>query len=231
MSRRQILRVVVVLAVVLGLFLVVPLDSLREFLDPDRLREQAAAGGGRFVLGFLGATVLLAGMTGQQALPAVAGATLFGPLVGPLLSVLGVSAGSALQFLGVRYAFREPAQALLSRRAPTLAAHLEARGLAVLVLLRFIWFPLFPTNLGAALSPLGLGRFLASCPAMLPQAFIWAFATDAIVTYGLADVPPERWGMLAAMVGAAVGGYALALRRWPELRAVGKGATSPEEPS
>lgn len=220
MSRRQLLRIALVAAVFVGLFLVVPLDELREFLDPERLREQAAGGGGRFLLGFLGATILIAGMTGQQALPTVAGATLFGPLVGPLLSVLGVSVGAAFQFLGVRYAFRAPAQALLARRAPTLSATLEARGLAVLVLLRFIWFPFFPTNLGAALSPISLPRFLASCPAMLPQAFIWAFATDAIVTYGLADVPPERWGMLAAMIGAAVGGYALAVRRWPELRAV-----------
>jgi len=228
-SRANITRVLILLAAVLSLFLLVPLDALREFLDPEVLRSRAADGGNTIVFAYLGAAALLAAMTGQQALPMIAGGALFGPWLGPVLGVVGVAVGSTVQFLAVRYALREPASRFLLARAPALAGNLEERGLAVLVLLRFIWFPLGPTTMGAAITSMSLGRFAAAFPAMLPQAVIWAFATDAIVTYGLADVPWPVWGQLAAMIAAAVGAYLLAVRRWPSLAAVRRGRTASEE--
>lgn len=221
-SRANITRILILLAAVGSLFLLVPLDALREFLDPEVLRAKAATGGNTVILGYLGAAALLSAMTGQQALPVIAGAALFGPLLGPLFAVAGVSLGSIAQFYGIRYAFRKPAQALLERRAPALAQNMEERGLAVLVLLRFIWFPLGPATMGAALTSMSGGRYLMACPAMIPQALIWALATDAIVTHGIAHVPMTRWALIAGLVGVAIGGYLLAVRRWPELQAVGK---------
>ncbi len=219
-SRAHVTRVLLILLAAAALFLFVPLDALREFLDPEQLRARAATGGNTVIVGYLGAAALLAAMTGQQALPVIAGAALFGPVLGPVLAVLGVGVGSTAQFYAIRYAFRESALRLLEARAPALASNLEARGLAVLVLLRFIWFPMGVTTMGAALTSVPGRLFLLGFPAMLPQAFIWAFGTDAIVTYGIGGVPPLRWAALAGMVAAAVGGYLVAVRRWPELRAV-----------
>ena len=219
-SRTQLTRVLILVAAVASLFLFVPLDTLREFLDPDALRERGTSGGAAVVWAYLGAAALITAMTGQQALPMVAGATLFGAWLGPVLGVLGVAIGATVQFIGIRYAFQEPAQAFLERRAPALAENLEERGLAVLVLLRFIWFPMGPTNMGAALTSMGTAPFMAAFPAMLPQALIWAYATDAIVTHGVANVPLSRWAVLGAMVLAAVGGYLVAVRRWPVLSAL-----------
>ncbi|MCO4772837.1 MAG: VTT domain-containing protein [Deltaproteobacteria bacterium] len=220
MSRAQITRILVLAAAVGSLFLFVPLDALREFLDPEALRARGDAGGIGIVFAYLGAAALITAMTGQQALPMIGAATLFGAWLGPVLGVLAVAIGATVQFLGIRFAFREPAQAFLERRAPALASNLESRGLAVLVLLRFIWFPMGLTNMGAALTSMGTGRFVLAFPAMLPQALVWAFATDAIVTYGVANVPPGRWAALGGMILAAVAGYFWAVRRWPELSAL-----------
>lgn len=221
-NRANITRILILVAAIGALVLVVPLDELLGFLDPEALRAKAAEGGQTIVFAYLGAAAVVTAMTGQQALPVIAGATLFGPLLGPIFAVAGVSLGSVAQFYGIRYAFREPAQALLERRAPALAQVMEERGLAVLVLLRFIWFPLGPTTIGASLTPMSGGRFLVAFPAMIPQAMIWALATDSIVTHGIAHVPMARWALLIGLVGAAVGGYMLAVRRWPELSALGK---------
>lgn len=224
-----VLRFAAVLAVLGLLWVLVPVDELRALMDPDALRARGDAGGAEVYLTFFGASILMMLMTGQLALPVIAGATLFGALLGPVVAVLGVSFGATGQFLLVRYALREPAQAVLSRRAPRLQTTIEERGLGLLILLRLIWFPTFLVNVGTALTRMPLRRFVAAFPAMLPQAFIFAYATDAVVVHGWSGVPLSTWLTLIGMVAAGVGAYLVAMKRWPHLRALSRGEADADE--
>lgn len=226
--RKDVLRMLLFAVVVAALYVIAPLDEIKAALDVDALRERAAAGDNQVVFGYLGAVTLLALLTAQMGLPTLAGAALFGPVLGALLALTGVGMGATLQFLIARYALRGPAERVLLERVPELRETMDERGLAVLIFLRFIWFPGFIVTVGSAISRLSLPHFLLGFPAMLPQAILVAVITDAVVTFGPTGIPLARWGIILGITAASIGLYVAAVRRWPELKAIGKMGRKPE---
>jgi uncharacterized membrane protein YdjX (TVP38/TMEM64 family) len=220
------------LAVIVGvLYYFAPLQEIKDWLDVDVLRARAAAGDNLIVFGYLGAVSFLALLTAQMGLPTIAGAALFGPILGPVLALVGVAIGGTLQFLVARYALRGPAERVLLKRVPEFRDVMDERGLAVLIFLRFIWFPGFIITLGSAISRLSLPHFLIGFPAMLPQAVLVSVVTDAVVTFGWTGIPLSRWAIVVGITGASIGLYLAAVRRWPELKAIGKMGHRPTQPT
>ena len=217
---KDALRIGIFVAVVVALYFVVPADDLTALLDVDALREKAADGGNTVLLAFLGGVTVLALLTAQMALPTIAGAALFGPIVGPLLAMAGVAIGGLVQFLVARYALRGPAERLLLERVPTLRDTIDQRGLALLIFMRFIWFPGFLINLGTAISRMPVRHFLLGFPAMLPQAILVAIVTDAVVTFGWAGIPLSRWLIIVSVTATSLLLYGAAVKTWPELKAI-----------
>ncbi len=218
--RKDVLRMLLFALIVAVAYYFAPLDELKAWLDVDALRARAAAGDNLIVFGFLGVVALLALLTAQMGLPTVAGAALFGPLLGPVLALVGVGAGATLQFLLARYGLRGPAERVLLKRVPEFRDVMDERGLAVLIFLRFIWFPGFIVTVGSAISRLPLPHFLMGFPAMLPQAVLVAVVTDAVVTFGWNGIPLTRWLVIVGITSASIGLYVGAVRRWPELKAI-----------
>ncbi len=226
--RKDVLRILLFVVAVATLYNYAPLEELKAVLDVDVLRARAASGDSLIVFGYLGAVAFLALLTAQMGLPTVAGAALFGPILGPVLALTGVGVGGTLQFLVARYALRGPAERVILKRVPEFRQVMDERGLAVLIFLRFIWFPGFIITLGSAVSRLSLAHFLVGFPAMLPQAVLVSVVTDAVVTYGLSGIPWTRWLLIVGITAASIGLYAAAIRRWPELKAVRRMGKKPK---
>lgn len=229
--RKDVLRMLLFAVIVGVLYYFAPLEELKAWLDVDVLRARAAAGDNLIVFGYLGAVALLALLTAQMGLPTIAGAALFGPILGPVLALVGVGVGVTLQFLIARYALRGPAERILLKRVPEFRDVMDERGLAVLIFLRFVWFPGFIVTLGSAISRLSLPHFLLGFPAMLPQAVLVAVVTDAVVTFGWNGIPLTRWLVIAGITTASICLYLAAVRRWPELKAIRKMGREPLPPA
>lgn len=226
---KDVLRIGIFVAVVAALYFVVPVDELKTLLDVEALRAKAAAGGDTVLFAFLGGVVVLSILTAQMALPTIAGAALFGPVAGPLLAVSGVAIGGLIQFFVARYGLRGPAERILLQRVPVLRDAIDERGLALLVFLRFIWFPGFLINLGCAISRMPLRHFLVGFPAALPQAVLVAVVTDAVVTFGWSGIPLDRWLVIVGVTAGSLGLYVAAVRRWPHLKAIKGMKPTPSE--
>lgn len=226
---KDVLRIGLFVVAVAALYFVVPVEQLKELLDVEALRARADAAGPTAIFGYLGAVGILGVFTAQMLLPTLAGAALFGPIAGPLLATLGVASGSLVQFFAARYALRGPAERILLARVPVLRDAIDERGLALLIFLRFIWFPGFLINLGSAVSRMPFRHYLLGFPASLPQAVLIAVVTDAVVTFGWKGIPLERWLIIVAVTVVGLGMYAGAVRRWPELKALKGLKAQPEE--
>lgn len=222
----DLLRVLGLLAVLGVAGLLVRQMDLEALLDADRLRAQVDLLGWKAPVLYLGAFVVTLGIAGQILLPTIAGGVLFGWLGGGLMAVLGATLASVLQFLVVRYGIRGPAERLLLARFPAVRAQVEERGLALLVLLRFIWFPAAPLTFATALTRMPLQRFLLGFPALLPQALVVCLVSDSVARFGWTGVPWTRWGAVGVLAAVSFGAYLGAVRRWPQLRALRKAAPS-----
>ena len=144
---------------------------------------------------------------------------MFGWAAGAGLAVFGAFFATSVHYWLVRLLLRGPAEALVLRRFPRLKEGIEERGLALLVLLRFLWFPSMLVTMGSAVTRTSFRTHLVAIPAILPQAFLWCLGTDSLYTYGWDGIPLWRWALFVGVVAASILAYIYATRRWPQLKA------------
>jgi uncharacterized membrane protein YdjX (TVP38/TMEM64 family) len=193
-------------------------SGLLEYLEPEGLRARVDALGWWAIGFYFLAWILLVVLLSQTLLPTIAGGVMFGWLLGGILAVLGAALGASVQFWLARTVLKGPAESLIFRRLPQVREALEERGLALLILLRFVWAPSWAVNLGAGLTRLPYRTFAMAFPALLPGAVLITLLSDSLLVYGWRDIPPIRWGSMAAIVTGGIGVYLWAVRRWPELK-------------
>jgi uncharacterized membrane protein YdjX (TVP38/TMEM64 family) len=157
----------------------------RQFTLENLVRHRAAIDGfiGHHYAGalalFVGVYIAVVSLSIPVALLlSVSAGILFGPVAGPLVSIIGATAGAAVVFLLAKTAIGEG----LVRRAGPLAQKLadgfRANAFSYLLFLRLApVFPFWLVNLAPALFGIPLGTFLAATAlGVTPAAFAFGFA-------------------------------------------------------
>ena len=193
-------------------------SGVMEFLERETLRGQVDELGAWGIALYFGAWILLVTFLGQTLLPTLAGGVMFGWLLGGVLATLGAALGNIVQFAVARTALRGPAESLLFRRFPHVPQAIEERGLALLVVLRFVWAPAWAVNLASGVTQVSFRDYLLALSAIFPGAILICLLSDSLFVYGWSAIPAARWGAMAAILVGGVGLYFWAVRRWPELR-------------
>lgn len=212
-------KIAVFAALAVGLVLAVDQWDLRALRDPAVLEARVADFGPWLYPAYFGLWLLLQVAIGQTVIPTVAGGILFGWFVGGFMAVVGAVFSTTAHLLLVRTLLRAPAERFILSRFPHIQQGIEARGLGLLILMRFLWMPSSLITLGTAVTRIPVRVHMAAVPFMLPQAFLWTLATESIYRYGWDGIPTGRWVCFGAITVASVLAYVSAMRRWPRLRA------------
>ncbi|HEY0441705.1 MAG TPA: VTT domain-containing protein, partial [Xanthobacteraceae bacterium] len=106
----------------------------------------------------------------------LAGAVLFGWLVGGIATLIGATAGATLLFLLARYALADLVRRRLGSRLTRLADGFRADAFSYLLFLRLVpVFPFWLVNLAPALAGARLGTFVAATAlGIIPGTFAYA---------------------------------------------------------
>jgi uncharacterized membrane protein YdjX (TVP38/TMEM64 family) len=209
---------------VVAVLLVVAVDryDLQALREPEVLEARLASLGGWVWPAYFGLWILMQVAVGQTAVPTIVGGILFGWLPGGLLAVVGAVVATSVHFLLVRTLLRASAEALIFSRFSNLKKGIEERGLALLILLRFLWFPSSLVTIGTAITRLPFRVHVAAVPAMLPQALLWCLATESFYRYDAGTIPTARYVAFGSIAGVSILVYFAAMRRWPQLKAFTK---------
>lgn len=184
-TRRTAVGALVILAVVVGLLLLPDTNSVwlaaRERLDS---WEQAVAENTLLSVAifFVVYVAVLTPPVPLAAVFALIGGALFGPWLGlAVLSAASVTA-AALAFLIARYLLHDWAQRTLGHRLRRLNEGVAQAGGVYLLALRWVPFvPFFVINMGMALTPIRLGKYVVvSALAMAPLTALYAYAGSRV---------------------------------------------------
>jgi uncharacterized membrane protein YdjX (TVP38/TMEM64 family) len=182
MDRKKII-VLVILAVLIGLFFVFDLgrfltleslkanrDALRAYYEGHRAATIAL-----FIVIYIIQTAL--SLPGAAVL-SLAGGAVFGVFPGILYVNLGATTGATLAFLVTRYLFRDWVLKRFGARLENMNRELERRGFNYLLFLRLVpVFPFFLINLGAGLTRMPLRTFfLGTLVGIIPGSFVFCNA-------------------------------------------------------
>ncbi|MDT5070103.1 MAG: hypothetical protein QOK02_6258 [Mycobacterium sp.] len=216
--RRHIVRLVLLAALLLGLFYVV---AVTRVVDVAEVRAAVAATGPAAPLAYVVVSALLGAVFVPGAILAAGSGALFGPVLGTFVT-LGSAMGTAtLTSLVGRRAGRDSARALLGAgRADRIDAQIERRGLWAVVGQRFIpgvsdalasyAFGAF----GVPLWQMAVGSFIGSAP----RAFVYTALGSSI---GDLSSPLAYSAIAVWCVTAIVGAFAAhhGYRHWRGSRA------------
>jgi uncharacterized membrane protein YdjX (TVP38/TMEM64 family) len=158
-----------------------------------------------YVAAYIGATVLFIPGT----VPSFAGALLFGPYQGTLLTWLGATIGATLAYLLARWLGRDFVEHLFAGRFAAFDRRIRENGFIGLLIIRLLpVFPFFAVNFGCGLTGIRLRDYvLATAIGIIPGTFVYqlAFAKfgEEILIRGfrwelLKD--PELWAVLGVFV-------------------------------
>jgi uncharacterized membrane protein YdjX (TVP38/TMEM64 family) len=206
--RGLVLRFLVFAAIVVGGFLVLRSDAVREQLDVEqltatleRLRSEPWAGPIYVVV----SAVLLA--LGFPATVLVfAGGAVFGALYGFFLAYGGTFGGAILSFALGRTLARDLVVHLLGQRLAPLEAMLERHGFWALFRMRYVPVPFAVTNYGAALAGLPFSTYAWSTAlALVPVTFLYTYFAASLIDVAAA----ERAGVLRNLLFATLAVLAL----------------------
>jgi uncharacterized membrane protein YdjX (TVP38/TMEM64 family) len=145
------------------------------------------------------AHILLYAVTVTCFVPAtvmtVAGAVVFGKLLGAAYNIVGASLGAALSFLVGRHLGRDLAGRLIRGRLLELDTAAEQNGFAVIFYLRLCYFPFVPLNYAAALTRIRFRDFLwGTFVGILPGTFIYTYFVDEVTNLsGVRDLFTVRF--------------------------------------
>ncbi len=219
LTRADVLKLVVFAVLAVGLVVAVDHWDLRELRDPLVLEARVESLGGWIWVAYFGLWIVLQVAVGQTLIPTVVGGFLFGWLLGGFMALAGAMVSTTVHLLVVRTLLRAPAEALIFSRFRHIKDGIEQRGVALLALLRFLWFPSSLITLGTAVTRISVRDHLLGVPFMLPQAILWTLATESIYRYGWSGIPAARWIAFGTIAVTSIAAYLLAMRRWPQLKA------------
>jgi uncharacterized membrane protein YdjX (TVP38/TMEM64 family) len=196
-------RLAIIAAVALALYLLYRYTPLQEFLDPRRLaenrdrlidfvRERFFAAAGIYVLIYI-ATVALS-IPGATVL-SLLGGFFFGPWVGVGLIVSGATLGALLVFLAARFIIGTAVQEQYGERLARFNREIEENGRNYLLTLRLIpIFPFFLINLFAGVTTVPFLTFLwTTAIGIIPGSFVYAYLgyTGARIEPGESLLSPQ----------------------------------------
>jgi uncharacterized membrane protein YdjX (TVP38/TMEM64 family) len=186
--------------------------GLSAAIDPESVRGNA---------GVVSALALLAVwvLAPNVLFPTISGAALFGVCGGFAISTVGVVMGGSVQYWLARGFLREPARAWMGQRAEQMQARLAQRELGVLVIWRLLWLPVSVLAVGSAVANVPFRRYLGTTFAMVPGMAAISLASDGWFLHGLWNIPCDRVAAIASWVALGLSAYALAIWRYPTLRA------------
>jgi uncharacterized membrane protein YdjX (TVP38/TMEM64 family) len=125
----------------------------------------------------------------------IAGAVVFGKVVGAAYNVVGASLGAALAFLVGRTLGRDLAARLARGRLAELDAAAERNGFTLIFYLRLAYFPFVPLNYAAALTRIRFRDFfLGTALGIIPGTFIYTYFIDEVTSLtGVRDLLTLRF--------------------------------------
>jgi len=125
----------------------------------------------------------------------VAGAVVFGKVVGAAYNILGASLGAILSFLVGRHLGRDLAARFIRGKLLELDAAAERKGFAAIFYLRLCYFPFVPLNYAAALTRIRFRDFLwGTVLGILPGTFIYTYFVDEVTNLsGVRDLFAVRF--------------------------------------
>jgi uncharacterized membrane protein YdjX (TVP38/TMEM64 family) len=129
------------------------------------------------LLGYIGLYIAATALSVPGAVfLTLAGAILFGWLVGGIATLIGATAGATLLFLLARYALADLVRRRLGNRLTRLADGFRADAFSYLLFLRLVpVFPFWLVNLAPALAGVRLGTFVAATAiGIIPGTFAYA---------------------------------------------------------
>ncbi len=220
MSRRAVLRVILLAAVAAGVAWVI---VNRDVLDVDALEAWVLGFGIWAPLVFVGLYAAAAPLGAPGSALTLAGGVLFGPVWGSVYSLLGATAGATLAFLIARYVAADWVAAKAKGILGRVIAGIEAEGWRFVVFVRLV--PLFPYNvlnyaLGATrikLSHYVIASFLAMAPGGVAYTYLGYAGRE--IAGGSTDW--VNTALIAVAAVAAVTFIPLAIRRWRLMRKAG----------
>jgi phosphatidylserine/phosphatidylglycerophosphate/cardiolipin synthase-like enzyme/uncharacterized membrane protein YdjX (TVP38/TMEM64 family) len=207
-------------ATVAALVLALRFTPLADVLDAERLQSLASSLRGSSLAPFavVGAFVL-ASLVVFPLQPLILGTVIvFGPLVGTLLALAGVLAGSSSAYALGRWLGAEPLTRLAGSRLGRLRARLAASGVVGVAIVRLV--PVAPASVvsmlcgaaGVRFAPFTLGTLIGFLPGTLAMALLGERAAAALEN-------PSPFNLLAtAAIAVALLGLVLIVQRRLELR-------------
>jgi uncharacterized membrane protein YdjX (TVP38/TMEM64 family) len=135
----------------------------------------------------------------------IAGAVVFGPLLGAVYNVVGAVASAVLSFLVARALGRDFIVHLAGERLQRVERFLAHRGFWPLVRSRFLPFPFVIVNYGAAMAGVPLSLFAAAsaaglAPSVAVYSYFWSTSWSAFV----AGAQGEDWKRAVANLFIAI---------------------------
>lgn len=122
----------------------------------------------------------------------LAGGAVFGPAWGSLLNIVGTLLGAVVSFLLARALGRDLLVQWLGSRLARLETLAEQRGFWPLVRLRFVPFPFFVVNFGAALAGVRFSTFLAaSAVGLVPAMIVYTYFGAALARAAAEGARPD----------------------------------------
>ncbi len=203
--RGAVLRVAVLVAALVGLFVLGRADGLPDVAE---LRSRVDDAGRVGWVVFVGGYAVLALLPAPKGAMTALGGLLFGWWVGAALSLLGALVGAVVAFEVGGWLGRDAVDRLVRGRLARLDALLRDHGLGAVLTVRLI--PVLPytaINYGAAVSGVrrrdfALGSAIGMLPGSLSYAALGAWGADPWVLFG--------WTAVAVVLG--VGGVVLGRR-------------------
>jgi uncharacterized membrane protein YdjX (TVP38/TMEM64 family) len=206
--RALLVRFALFALIVVGGFLVLRTEAVREQLRPEqveatleRLRDEPLAA----PLYVVASAVLLA--LGFPATVLVfAGGAVFGALFGFVLAYAATFSGAILSFALARTLARDLVVHVLGKRLAPLESMLERHGFWALFRLRYVPVPFAVTNYGASLAGLDFATYAwSTAVALVPVTFLYTWFAASLIGVAAA----ERAGVLRNLLFATLGVLAL----------------------
>ena len=189
MKGSLILRVLILLAVIAGLFLLFRFTPAGEILNAERITaaqetltrwvaDYFLVSAAAYILVYIFAVAL--SIPGASILT-ITGGFLFGPWFATLFVNVGATAGAVLVFLAARFILGKAVQAKYAESLVRFNREIEENGQSYLLTLRFIpIFPFWLINLMAGFTTVPLRTFvITTALGIIPGSFVYAYIGHA----------------------------------------------------
>ena len=215
--RQRALLLLSLILGLLGLAIAWRWSSLHEFLDPDKLIGLLRVSGvAQNPLVAIGAVIIASIIAIPLAVIIVAGALIFGPILGPVYVLSGAEIGAVISFVLGKYLGHDALRLLAGEKARKLSENLGRSGVITVIVIRLIpAAPFAIANMVIGASHIRMRDFLlGTMVGMIPGVLAITLFVDQIV----AVFRSPGWQSIALTVAILIIilGGAYGLRRWLE---------------